>query len=55
MTPDEYRKKHRRCATCHYKHLNSLSQYFCMAKGTVQRNMLVPEGMFCKLYKPIKF
>lgn len=54
MTPDEYRKKHPRCATCKYfvpKYTNG-----CMGMCDVkERSTERTKGRFCKVYKFISF
>ncbi len=58
MTPSEYRKKHKRCATCEYwkheytDHWNVQEVGICKAKmATKYEN----NGMFCRVYKPKEF
>lgn len=55
MTPNEYRKKHRRCATCEYWERNPFEPTTvnpCRAKGVFK---LDTEGKFCRVYKPKEF
>lgn len=47
MTPNEYRQKHRCCATCEY-YRNS----YCEVK---QKGKRCFSGKFCKVYNPLKF
>lgn len=49
MTPDEYRKRHKRCATCIYYILsNFAAERICSVKNlTTYKN----DGRFCKVYK----
>lgn len=49
MTPNEYRKKHRRCATCEYFFNYTKT---CMAKNTQKFKY---SGRFCRVYKPKEF
>jgi hypothetical protein len=55
MTPNEYRKKHKRCITCKYSDYdNGLS--ICLAKGKVAASDLrinLLKGRLCKVYNPI--
>ena len=53
MTVAEYRKKHKRCKTCHYAESFS-DGWCCYAKGTTYFGELGQTGIkgrFCKLYK----
>lgn len=55
MTPNEYRKKHKRCITCKYSDYdNGLS--ICLAKGKVAASDLLInflKGRLCKVYNPV--
>lgn len=47
MTPNEYRKRHKRCATCKYY------DYFnCKVKNTLTFGY---KGKFCRVYKAKEF
>jgi hypothetical protein len=57
MTPDEYRQKHKRCATCVYyeknnKFFQALPSYYCLAKN---KTTFDSKGRFCKVYKAKDF
>lgn len=55
MTPNEYRQKHKRCATCVYYGGNNLfrtSSCYCLAKN---RTTYKTRGHFCKIYKAKEF
>lgn len=55
MTPDEYRQKHKRCATCVYYGGNNLSctyYYYCLAKNKITHKA---GGRFCKIYEAKEF
>jgi hypothetical protein len=56
MTPDEYRQKHKRCATCVYYGENNFFQaspsYYCLAKN---KTTFDSKGRFCKVYKAKDF
>lgn len=54
MTPDEYRQKHKRCATCKYFVSNYTNVYrgICDVK---EQSTKRTKGRFCKTYKPISF
>lgn len=55
MTPNEYCKKHKRCATCVYYGGNNLfctSYDYCLAKN---RTTYKIRGRFCKIYKAKEF
>ena len=53
MTPNEYRKKHRRCATCEYfKDNYYVYKRSCTAKGIITG---VNKGRHCRVYKPKEF
>lgn len=54
MTPDEYRKKHPRCATCKYFVSNYTNAYrgICDVK---EQSTKRTKGRFCKIYKFISF
>ena len=55
MTPDEYRQKHKRCATCVYCDKNNFfctSSYYCLAKN---KTTYEKRGRFCKVYKAKDF
>lgn len=51
MTPEEYRKKHRRCGTCRYWRPPYSSNHKhsgeCIAKRDYKYNN---QGRFCKIY-----
>ena len=55
MTPNEYRKKHKRCATCKYfcnRIIRYRRRYNCLAKDIY----ITPnKGKFCRVYKPRGF
>lgn len=56
MTVSEYRKKHKRCATCVHSE-EHVACWFCRAKqkkysGSVFYTRL--KGMFCRMYVPMK-
>lgn len=54
MTPDEYRKKHPRCATCKYfvpKYTNGYTGICDVKKRLTKRT----KGRFCKIYKFTSF
>ncbi len=54
MTPDEYRKKHSRCATCKYfvpKYTNGYTGICDVKERSTKRT----KGRFCKIYKFISF
>lgn len=58
MTPNEYRKKHRRCVTCEYCYDDTI--YFgkvrldttCRVK---QKTTKLNKGRFCRVYKAKEF
>ena len=52
MTPNEYRKKHKRCATCEYFIQEVGSRGECEVKCIKRHNT---DGMFCKVYKAKEF
>lgn len=56
MTPDEYRQKHKRCATCVYYGENNFFQaspsYYCLVKN---KTTFDSKGRFCKVYKAKDF
>lgn len=53
ITPDEYRKRHRRCATCIYR-TSKVIGYSCGVKGKeIPFSSLA--GMFCRCYHPAPF
>lgn len=54
MTPNEYRKKHRRCRTCAYFRGNPgyFKKDICEVKMT---NKLRTSGRFCRVYKAKEF
>lgn len=57
MTPDKYRKKHSRCATCKYFVFDCANAYrddkgFCNVKKRLTKGT---KGRFCKIYKFISF
>lgn len=56
MTPNEYRQKHKRCATCVYYDDNNpyfrTSSYYCLAKN---KTTFDTNGRFCKVYKAEEF
>lgn len=47
MTPNEYRQKHKRCATCKYK-----CGSFC---DVMNKRLPKTKGRFCKVYKAKEF
>lgn len=47
MTPNEYRKKHRRCATCKY--------WDCMNCKVKNTTTFGYQGRFCRVYKAKEF
>ena len=49
MTPNEYREKHKRCATC--KYWESIL-WLCKVK---EANKKKHDGRFCRVYKPKEF
>lgn len=55
MTPNEYRKKHKRCGTCVYWNEPYLgyehSGVCCVKKADKYNN----QGRFCRVYKPKEF
>ena len=55
MTPNEYRKKHRRCATCKYlQYEKDLCLCIATNKVTVtERRLNILKGRLCKIYNPI--
>lgn len=54
MTPNEYRKKHKRCATCEYHIAKSYGfhQGICDVK---QKTTKATSGKFCRVYKAREF
>lgn len=53
MTPNEYRAKHKRCATCVYWRGDSFERRsHCKVK---QINKTLKKGRFCKIYKAEEF
>ena len=58
MTPNEYRKKHKRCATCEHwipeftNHFAEINCGKCKVKNLTKADC---EGRFCKLYKPEEY
>ena len=55
MTPNEYRKKHKRCGTCKHWAEHILGYDYpgkCWAKQSAKYNF---EGRFCRVYKPKEF
>nr|DAP54823.1 MAG TPA: HIGH-POTENTIAL IRON-SULFUR PROTEIN sulfur cluster, electron transport [Caudoviricetes sp.] len=54
ITPDEYRKKHSRCATCKYFVPEYTNGYtgMCNVKERLTKRT---KGRFCKTYKFISF
>lgn len=56
MTPDEYRQKHKCCATCVYCGGNyrscTSSYYCCLAKNRITHKI---RGRFCKIYEAKEF
>lgn len=53
MTPDEYRKKHKRCATCIYCILSNFgNECICSVKNLTTYRY---NGRFCKAYKVKEF
>lgn len=59
MTPNEYRKKHRRCATCEYcrdiamiDDLETIVGQVCVAKIKPTK---LNKGRFCRVYKAKEF
>ena len=59
MTPNEYRKKHRRCITCQYLETNAAYDTFLgksIGKCTVQEvNKFIYDGRHCRVYKAKEF
>ncbi|WP_293969725.1 hypothetical protein [uncultured Ruminococcus sp.] len=59
MTPNEYRKKHRRCTTCDYCHdivmyndeKTTVGQVCTVKNKPTKLN----NGRFCRVYKPKEF
>lgn len=57
MTPNEYRKKHKRCGMCQYWHTTCEWEYHelpgnCTVKQMDKYNN---QGRFCKVYKAKEF
>lgn len=53
MTPNEWRKKHKRCGTCVYWRGDSFERKpYCKVK---QINRTLKKGRFCKVYKAEEF
>lgn len=52
MTPDEYRKKHKRCATCRYWLGYGNNCDYCKVKNIKKWRT---DGKFCKTYEAIPF
>ena len=54
MTPNEYRQKHKRCATCEYwipdftNHFAGINCGKCKVKNITKTER---EGRFCRLYR----
>lgn len=55
MTPNEYRKKHRRCVTCKYlQYEKGLCLCIATNKVTVtERRLNILKGRLCKIYNPV--
>lgn len=51
MTPNEYRRKHKRCRTCIYCK-EGITRYFCRVKDKSTNERM---GRFCKVYKAREF
>ena len=55
MTPNEYRKKHKRCGTCKYwnePYLGYEHPGMCCVKKADKYNN---QGRFCRVYEPKEF
>lgn len=55
MTPNEYRRKHKRCGTCRYWNNDIYTSNFvgmCLVKRIRKNNT---NGKFCKVYKMKEF
>lgn len=53
MTPNEYRKKYKRCRTCKYWKWNSWFLFgSCKVKRTIKTDA---QGRFCRVYKAREF
>lgn len=53
MTPNEWRKRHKRCGTCIYWRGDPLERKpYCKVK---QINRTLKKGRFCKIYKAEEF
>ena len=56
MTPNEYRKKYKRCATCKCWILPLESSLVYAGKCKVKvANKFNTDGRFCRIYKPKEF
>lgn len=56
MTPNEYRKKHKRCGTCKYWQPTANTYYSHPCDCKVQNvNKYSSDGRFCRVYKANEF
>ena len=56
MTPNGYRRKHKRCGTCKYWILPLTDSSVCAGKCKVKVvNKFNTDGKFCRVYKPKEF
>lgn len=54
MTPNEYRQKHKRCATCAFwlrEYINHFAEFECGKCKVKNIAKTDREGRFCRMYK----